>query len=161
MANEKDTTVQEETTAEKEMRILTAGKSLWINGKEVQVKPYSWVNTLKLGKPLSVVVQVILAHNDGIKETLQEAENQPSTLQLMKVVNFLGSIEEIDELTEALTEMVKLSSALTEEEIHQLFLDDFLKLAMAAWEVNRDFFVKRLRPMVEKVKPQIKGKAAK
>ena len=161
MENEKDTNVQEETTAEKEMRILTAGKSLWINGREVAVKPYSWVNTMKIGKPLSVVLRVFLTHTDGIKGTLTESDGQPSALQLMKLVNFLGAIEEIDELTEALTEMVKLSTALPEEEIQQLLFDDFLKLAMAAWEVNRDFFVKRLRPMIEKARLKAKERAEK
>lgn len=161
MENEKDTNVQEETTAEKEMRILTAGKSLWINGREVEVKPYSWVNTMKIGKPLSVVLRVFLTHSDGLKSALTESDGQPSALQLMKLVNFLGAIEEIDELTEALTEMVKMSAALPEEEIQQLLFDDFLKLAMAAWEVNRDFFVKRLRPMIEKARPQVKERAGK
>lgn len=49
---------------------------------------------------------------------------------------------------EAVNEAVAIASGLPLEEIEALPLDDMLRLAVAVWEVNQDFFSQRVIPVL-------------
>lgn len=58
----------------------------------------------------------------------------------------LNVLELLDEHGERVTEAVAVASQRSAEDVGDLELDDFIKLARAVIEVNLDFFVRRLLP---------------
>ena len=151
MAGKKPTEKPEEKLAEKEMRVLTAQKTVRLStGKELDIRPYSWADTFHLAKPFSIVLGAIATHFPEMQEALQQMDGKSQFEQVQEMATFLGSLKEGDAVVDALTDMAALAVHGRPEDIRTMMLDDFLTLASAIFEVNKDFFVRRLAPKLPK-----------
>jgi len=151
MAEKKPAEKPEENLAEKEMRVLTAQKTVRLStGKKLDIRPYSWADTFHLAKPFSIVLGAIATHFPEMQEALQQMDGKSQFEQVQEMATFLGSLKEGDAVVDALTDMAALAVHGRPEEIRTMMLDDFLTLASAIFEVNKDFFVQRLAPKLPK-----------
>ena len=156
-----DVTSVQESTADKEMRILTAARVVKIGDEEIQVKPYSWANTFRLAKPFGSVFGAVTAHLKDIQVLLNDLEGQGNLSQFKLMTDFIGSIDEAENIITSLTELIVLSTKLDKDKVENLLLDDFIRLGIAVYDVNRDFFLRRLGPMMPKPRLKEKAKAEK
>jgi len=140
----------EESTTDKEMQILTAGDTVKIGEEEIRVKPYSWANTFRLAKPFSIVFGVIASHLNDMQALLDALDGKDKLAQLKLMTDFIGSIDETEDVIQALTDLIVLSAQMDRSRVESLLLDDFIKLSITVYEVNRCFFVQRLAPMMPK-----------
>lgn len=140
-----------ESRAEKEMRVLTAQKTVQLGtGQELDIRPYSWADTFHLAKPFSIVLGAIATHFPEMQDALQQMDGKSQFDQVQEMATFLGSLKEGDAVVDALTDMAALAVHGKPEDIRTMMLDDFLTLASAIFEVNKDFFVRRLAPKLPK-----------
>ena len=156
-----DVTSVQESTADKEMRILTAARVVKIGDEEIQVKPYSWANTFRLAKPFGIVFGAVAAHLKDIQVLLNDLEGQGNLSQFKLMTDFISSIDEAENIITSLTELIVLSTKLDKDKVENLLLDDFIRLGIAVYDVNRDFFLRRLGPMMPKPRLKEKAKAEK
>ena len=156
-----DVTSVQESTADKEMRILTAARVVKIGDEEIQVKPYSWANTFRLAKPFGIVFGAVAAHLKDIQVLLNDLEGQGNLSQFKLMTDFISSIDEAENIIASLTELIVLSTKLDKDKVENLLLDDFIRLGIAVYDVNRDFFLRRLGPMMPKPRLKEKAKAEK
>lgn len=142
-----------------EADILFAEKDIKIDGKTVDVRPYSWAGTIKIAKPLTVIAKTVVENVDSLNEVLKvlepkESEDGIKTAglpeQIIAIANFIAGVKNQDELIHALSEMVATSTGLLVEDIKTLMIDDMYKLSKAVYDVNKAFFDKRLASMMKK-----------
>ena len=81
--------------------------------------------------------------------------------QFKLMTDFIGSIDEAENIITSLTELIVLSTKLDKDKVENLLLDDFIRLGIAVYDVNRDFFLRRLGPMMPKPRLKEKAKAEK
>ena len=146
MANEKDTTVQEETTAEKEMEIITSalGKEITVAGQSVMVKPYTWVQTFKMAKPLGAIVRLLLKNSAAIDAALKDDN-------LAAAFGAIGLEEHPETIIDPLTELITTATNTDKDWVSSLMLNDVIKLSRTVYEVNRDFFSQNIRPLIQEL----------
>lgn len=146
MANEKDTTVQEETTVEKEMEIITSalGKEITVAGQSVMVKPYTWVQTFNMAKPLGAIVRLLLKNSAAIDAALKDDN-------LAVAFGAIGLEEHPEAIIDPLTELITTATNTDKDWVSGLMLNDVIKLSRTVYEVNRDFFSKNIRPLIQEL----------
>jgi hypothetical protein len=145
-----------------EMEVLAAsmGKEITIMGETIIIKPYSWANTIKMAKPLSVVLNMLFTNYDALEKMLKDnkdGKNGNIINQIMELSAFVGDLKNADELIDALIELMAVASSKDKEFVTALLADDALTLGRTVFEVNKDFFTKRLAKMMP-AKPQKKQK---
>jgi hypothetical protein len=109
----------------------------------VQIRP---ITVGQLPRFLRVVKPLVGAVAGG-GSPLSTSGHGPDTLE----VNLLDLYVEHGE---RLNEAVSVATGLPQDEIDALPVDDALRLAMAVWEVNRDFFGQRVAPLLAQMMRQ-------
>ncbi|WP_110955213.1 hypothetical protein [Anaerosinus massiliensis] len=139
-----------------EADILFAEKEIKIGDETITIKPYSWAQSMKLVKPLGVIMHLLLKHADELQMALKEYEGAKSIInQAMPIIDLLGDIES-EELVKALTDFMVTATGKNEVYIQGLMLDDVFELGTAVYDVNKGFFTKRLAK-VQTVQPSKKA----
>lgn len=73
----------------------------------------------------------------------------PLVEDLMGLIDGVGDFEKlIDQHEPALIELLTLSSTMQQADYSEMYPDDFLRMVLAVVEVNMDFFVQKLIPMI-------------
>lgn len=142
--------------ADKETEILAAeGIEIVVAGENVRVKPYNWIDTLKMAKPLNVILKALYENGGVLNAAISGAEGN----EFLSVISLFDRIGNAEEITAALTELI--GSAIDKDKawLEGLMLDEVFALGKSVYEVNKNFFVKRIVPKLPK--PDEKEKAAK
>jgi hypothetical protein len=136
-----------------EMEVLTAstGKEILIAGEKITVKPYSWANTIKMARPLSVVLNGLFVNYEALGKLLKDTKKAKLVNQFVKLSGFVCELENAEELIDGLTEMMAVAAGRDKDFVASLLADDALTLGRTVYEVNKDFFSKRLEPMLMKI----------
>ena len=131
--------------AENEMEILTAaeGKEIEVAGTKVMVKPYNWITTAKMAKPLKTILQKYVSFVTAIPAESENLENSV-------LVSILDNLEDPDEFIDAVSSLILSAIDKDKNWLSRLMLDDLIIVGKAVYEVNRDFFVQRIAPMLPK-----------
>lgn len=112
------------------------------------------VHTCKL-KNISPVLRVVskVLNELGLKD-LGDGKAEATVAEAFKdAPKFLQSIANVvDELSPVMSNL----SSLTEDEVSELSVDDLYKLGYAIFEVNKDFFLKSVLPLL----PNLSGSPA-
>lgn len=139
--------------AEKDMEILAAaeGKEISVAGTTVRVKPYNWVNTFKLAKPLKVILGKYTSFFAAFT-----AKNDDNDFQMLFAI--LDNLQDPDELIEAILTVIEGATDKDKAWLETLMLDDLFTLGKAVYEVNSDFFGKRIAPMLPKIQKNEESK---
>lgn len=137
--------MSEDKNIEKEINVLCAGKEIEINGDCVKIKPLNWLAGLQAVKPLTVLVGALVQNADSLQETIQNLSDEKQDLKT-KVQIFTDLITDVnvEELVTALSKLMMLGSGKSQAYIEGLLADDAIKLGLAIYEVNKDFFGQRL-----------------
>lgn len=138
-----------ESESEKEMQVLLAGATAMIAGKELQIKPYSWADTFRLAKPLGIVLHAFSTHVDDLQKALAVKKDASAADLAGSIGAFLMSLTDAENVVEALAVLASKASGIPRAEIDALLPDEFFRLATAIFEANRDFFLKKLAPMMQ------------
>jgi hypothetical protein len=136
-----------------EMEVLTAsvGQEITIAGEKITVKPYSWANTIKMARPLSVVLNGLFANYEALGKLLKDTKKENLVNQFVKLSGFVCELENAEELIDGLTEMMAVAAGRDKDFVADLLADDALTLGRTVYEVNKAFFTKRLEPMLMKI----------
>ena len=141
-----------QSTTDKEMQILLAGATVTVAGKELHIKPYSWADTFRLAKPLGFVLHAFSSHIDGLQEALNVPKDASVAELAGRMGTFLASFDDADSIADALATLAVKASGLSRAEVDALPMDEFFYLAKAIFEANRDFFSKKLAPLMTQAK---------
>lgn len=126
-----------------EADILFAEKEIKIGDETITIKPYSWAQSMKLVKPLGVIMHLLVKHADAIQEAITEYESAELIInQVMPIIDLLGNVES-EELVKALTNFMVEATQKDEAYIQELMLDEVFELGSAVYDVNKNFFKKR------------------
>ena len=143
--------------SEKEIDILLAGKEIMINGEKITIRPYTWAETLRMAKPLSVVLQTIFGNYNSLAQILSHIKGKVDSAALIQLTQFIGSLGNEEEIIDALSSMMAAAAGKDKDFISALMFDEVLTLGRTVYEVNKDFFMQRLKPVLQvsrKVTPE-------
>lgn len=130
-----------------EVEILTNEKTVVIGGESIVVKPYSWVNSLKMAKYLSVILKTLVDNIDEFS-SFSEADTENGIVFAEKILALAEKAGK-DDVVEALTVLVAVGIKKDEEFVANLPLDEACEAALAVYEVNKDFFTKMMKTKKE------------
>ena len=138
----------------KDLEILAAadGKEITVAGTTVRVKPYNWKTTFKMAKPLNTILKA-LYDNGGIMNAALAGNEE-----FLSVFSLLDRIGDTDEISTALSDLIGAAIDQDKAWLEGLMLDDMITLGKAVYEVNRDFFAKRIAPLLPKQETEKAGK---
>lgn len=140
-------------STEKEVELLCAEKELAIGGKVITVKPYSWMESLKVAQPFGSLVNVFIQNMDGIDAVLKGLSEKDQTVaeQISVFVQTINAVD-FETVSEALLKMMQVAAKQPRDFIEGLPTEDAIALGSAIYEVNKHFFTKCFAGKVQKKK---------
>jgi hypothetical protein len=158
--------------AENEMDILVSsiGQDIILAGEKLTIKPYSWANTIKMARPLAVVMNALFLNYKALGQLLDDITPEEENVKVkkekksettrkkvngdnvfhkcMKLSDFISTLQNADELIDAIAEMMSMAVGKEKAFVIALLPDDAFTLGHTIYEVNKAFFTKRLGPML-------------
>lgn len=143
-----------EEAVKKELEVLTAsiGKEVEIQGKKITIRPYSWADTFRMAKPLSVVLNTIFTNYQVLGKALEHTNTGNVMMQLKVLTDFFSAIDDTEGIIEALTVLLAAGAREDEAFIRELDPADAFILGRAIFEANKDFFTKKAALLLPKGK---------
>lgn len=148
--------VETASTPEIDVLLATEGKILKIGDDELTVKPYNWVQTLKLAAPFRTVVHAVLDNSEKLSY-LSEIKDGSSIQQVYGIIDIFADIDNADELVNSLALLVSASIGKDIEYVKSLDIDDMIEVSVEVFKVNKDFFAQKLSK-IQKLMPASKTK---
>lgn len=149
-------TVDTVGTPEIDVLLASEGKVVKIGDNELKVKPYNWVQTLKLASPFRTVVHAVLDNSDKLSY-LSEIKDGNSIQQVYGIIDVFADIDNADELADSLALLVSASIGKDIDFVKSLDIDDMIELSVEVFKVNKDFFAQKLSK-IQKLMPATKTK---
>lgn len=143
----KKETVKTETEKEIEMLLNGEGNDITIRGEVIHVKPYNWIQTLKMANPFRTVIHTIFDNSDKIGY-LSEIQGASSTKQFYAIVDLFADIDNAELFADALSEMIAESIGKDKDYVKLLEIDEVVEIAIGVFKVNKDFFAQKLEKMM-------------
>lgn len=128
---------------EKEVEVLLAGEEVTIRGEVLKVKPYNWVQTFKMAKPFKIVMQTVIDNAEKVS-TLTSFTNMSEIQQVYAILDFIASIDDGEEFSNALAELIAGSIGKDTPYVKELDIDEVITVGMAVFKVNKSFFSQKL-----------------
>lgn len=150
-------TVDTAVTPEIDVLLASEGKTVKIGDNELKIKPYNWVQTLKLASPFRTVVHAVLDNSEKLSY-LSEIKDGNSIQQVYGIIDVFADIDNADELADSLALLVSASIGKDIEFVKSLDIDDMIELSVEVFKVNKDFFAQKLSK-IQKLMPATKTKA--
>lgn len=156
---------------DKEMEVLLSEKEIKLNGKRVVVKRIALLDTLRLASRLSGIVGLALNSSDGVVSAIAkisyagnseidgETESDINGIRIAGLAELLGLLGE--DGTELLKDLIVKSTNLTDAEVENIDSVDGIDLIETIIEVNKDFFVKFVNKLKEKIQKIVPTKEEK
>lgn len=143
-------------TSEIDVLLSSEGKIVKIGDDELKVKPYNWVQTLKLAAPFRTVVHAVLDNSEKLSY-LSEIKDGSSVQQVYGIIDVFADIDNADELADSLALLVSASIGKDIDYVKSLDIDDMIELSVEVFKVNKDFFAQKLSK-IQKLMPATKTK---
>ena len=140
-------TVKTETEKEIEMLLTGEGSDLTIRGETIHVKPYNWIQTLKMANPFRTVIHAIFDNSEKIGY-LAEFQGESSIKQFYAIVDLFADIDNAEEFADALSEMIAESIGKDKGYVKSLDMDEVVEIAICVFKVNKDFFAQKLEKVM-------------
>jgi hypothetical protein len=128
---------------EKEVEVLLAGEEVTVCGEVLKVKPYNWVQTFKMAKPFKIVIQTVIDNAEKVS-TLTSFTNMSEIQQVYAILDFIASIDDGEEFSNALAELIAGSIGKDTPYVKELDIDEVITVGMAVFKVNKSFFSQKL-----------------
>lgn len=128
---------------EREIEALTAEETVTVGGETIVVRPYSWADTLLLAKPLSVVLGSIGKHLAAFRQ-ITDGEGDPYAM----IQRALVSLDDMEEVVPAVFKLLMAATKKPQPFVESLMPDEVVSLILAVVRLNRDFFARKLRPLL-------------
>lgn len=135
-----------------EIDVLLAGKEVEIKGEKLQVKPYNWVNTLKMAKPFRTVLQAIFDNSERVS-VLSNIDKMTGAQQMYAILDIVAGFDNSDEVIDALAELISASIGKDMDYVKDLDIDEVIELGIDVFTVNKDFFAQKMQK-ITKLVPQ-------
>lgn len=125
-----------------DIEILTNENEIEVKGEKIVVTPYSWKNTIKMAKPLAVVLTAINDNFENLQGFSEKIDNGSSMEAILKILDFINTINDSDKVTDALQELICTGIKRDKEFVEDLDMEELFVVGKAVFSVNRDFFIK-------------------
>ena len=125
-----------------DIEILTNENEIEVKGEKIVVTPYSWKNTIKMAKPLAVVLTAINDNFENLQGFSEKIDNASSMEAILKILDFINTINDSDKVTDALQELICTGIKRDKEFVEDLDMEELFVVGKAVFSVNRDFFIK-------------------
>ena len=125
-----------------DIEILTNENEIEVKGEKIVVTPYSWKNTIKMAKPLAVVLTAINDNFENLQVFSEKIDNGSSIEAILKILDFINTINDSDKVTDALQELICTGIKRDKEFVEDLDMEELFVVGKAVFSVNRDFFIK-------------------
>ena len=125
-----------------DIEILTNENEIEVKGEKIVVTPYSWKNTIKMAKPLEVVLTAINDNFENLQGFSEKIDNGSSMEAILKILDFINTINDSDKVTDALQELICTGIKRDKEFVEDLDMEELFVVGKAVFSVNRDFFIK-------------------
>ena len=125
-----------------DIEILTNENEIEVKGEKIVVTPYSWKNTIKMAKPLAVVLTAINDNFENLQGFSEKIDNGSSIEAILKILDFINTINDSDKVTDALQELICTGIKRDKEFVEDLDMEELFVVGKAVFSVNRDFFIK-------------------
>ena len=125
-----------------DIEILTNENEIEVKGEKIVVTPYSWKNTIKMAKPLAVVLTAINDNFENLQVFSEKIDNGSSMEAILKILDFINTINDSDKVTDALQELICTGIKRDKEFVEDLDMEELFVVGKAVFSVNRDFFIK-------------------
>lgn len=135
-----------------DLKILMPDQELTLQGEKFDIRPFPFGKTFKVITQASSLIQMVLSlPTDLIMEDGTIDIENPATTIILSSMLEQGSGPVMSVMAMAVGKPV--------EWVENLDPDEGILLLIKVWEVNKDFFMRRLGPMLQKLKP-VQGKAS-
>ena len=125
-----------------DIEMLTNENEIEVKGEKIVVTPYSWKNTIKMAKPLAVVLTAINDNFENLQGFSEKIDNGSSMEAILKILDFINTINDSDKVTDALQELICTGIKRDKEFVEDLDMEELFVVGKAVFSVNRDFFIK-------------------
>lgn len=133
---------------EKEVEVLLAGEEITIHDEVLHIKPYNWVQTFKMAKPFKVVMQTVFDKAEKVS-ALSSLENMNEAQQVFAILDFVADIDDGDEFTDSLSELIAASIGKDVDYVKSLDIDEVATVGIAVFKVNKSFFSQKLEKIAK------------
>jgi hypothetical protein len=129
-----------------DLKVLLPDEDLILNGEEIAVRPFPFGKIPKVVTQASMLIQMVLSLPPDLitDEGNIDIENPATAIILASMLEQGG---------EQIFSILALAVGKPKEWVESLPPDEGLLLLIKVWEVNKDFFMKRLGPLLRKLKP--------
>ena len=143
---------------DKEMKLLLSEKEFVIGDKTIIVKKLSILNTLRLAQQLSSIASRLVGNPDLGARALakltytpkeDDSESDIAGVRLMGILELFDIAGE--DIIDVIRDILVKSTNLTVAEAEELSGEKGLDIMFAIYEVNKDFFMKSLNKLKEKL----------
>lgn len=135
-----------------EIEVLLAGKEVEVKGEKLQIKPYNWVNTLKMAKPFRTVLQAIFDNSERVS-ALSSIDKMTGAQQMYALLDIVAGFDNSNEVIDSLAEFIAASIGKDAEYVKDLDIDEVIELGIDVFKVNKDFFARKMKK-ITKLMPQ-------
>lgn len=149
-------------TSEKEIQLLLSEKEIQLGDKTVVVKKLSILNAIRLASQLSGIASRVISSPETSAGALSKLMYQPKEddkKEDIAGIRLLGFVELLDligeDFVDVLRDIIVKTTNLTIAEAEELTGDKGIDILFDIYEVNKDFFVKSMNKLKEKL-PKVK-----
>lgn len=148
---------------DREMDLLLSEKELKIGDKKVVVKRIALLDTIRLASHVSDVVSLVLKSSELFSQALYKVtynggdagDGEKPTQSDIDGVRVLGLVEMFgiigEDGTELLKDLIVKSTNLTDKEVEEIDCISGIDIVSTIFEVNKDFFLKCMSKLKEKM----------
>jgi len=129
-----------------DLDVLFPGLTAKVRGEEVAVHPFYFGQLAKVAKLVKPIAEALIA--SGLLTITPDSENKTSNIQLAS--NFIPKMFEVaDGAAEPVLQLIALAIRKERMWLDAVQIDEGIDLTTKVFQVNSDFFVKRVMPMLD------------
>ena len=128
-----------------DLQVLLPNREITLNGEVVEIKPFAFGKIPKVIKQASHLIQVVMSLPEGLitEDGDINLEDPATTIVLASMLEHGGG---------AIFEILALAANKPMSWVEELQPDEGILLLVKVWEVNKDFFTRRLGPLLQQLK---------
>lgn len=138
-----------------DVEILTNQGELVIREEKINVKPYTWMETLQMVKHLKVVLSAIGNNMEKLQNVVTTMDSGNTIVAFTNILSIIDEANDGDALVNAIKKLVSVGIKRDEKFVEDLDVEEIFEAGKVVFEVNKDFFGKVMGKM--KITPNMEA----
>jgi len=128
-----------------DLQVLFPNREITLNGETIEIKPFPFGKIPKVIKQASHLIQIVMSLPEGLitEEGDINLEDPATAIVLASMMEHGGGV---------IFEILAIAANKPLVWVEELQPDEGILLLVKVWEINKDFFTKRLGPMLQQLK---------